>query len=123
MPYKDKSKITQTEKKLWQIYLKKENEKLRKNHVRISEKIKEIRHYFSKVVTTGTWTGSGKIIFKHYDMLIQIWFGSTSTKPLSLGLAAESFSKKQEPSTNKSNFIISNFLIINISITIFNLIK
>ena len=42
-------------------------------------------------------------------MLIQIWFRSTSTKLLSFGLAAESFSKKQEPSSNKSNFIISNF--------------
>ena len=31
-------------------------------------------------------------------MLIQIWFGSTSTKLLSFGLAAESFSKKHSSS-------------------------
>ena len=53
--YRDKNEITQEEQKLWQIYFKEENEKIRKGHVRIPEKIKDIRQNFSKAIVAGTY--------------------------------------------------------------------
>ena len=53
LPYRDKSKINQEEQKLWQIYFEEENEKMRKGHVRIQEKIKD-RQNFSKAVVAVT---------------------------------------------------------------------
>ena len=50
----------------------------------------------------GTRTGSGKIVFEHYDKLVQIWGGSASTEPLSFGVDADSFSEEQESSSSKS---------------------
>ena len=101
LPYRDKNEITQEEEKPWQIYFKEENEKIRKGHVRIQEKIKDIRQNFSKAVVAGTRSGSEKIVFEHYDKLVQIWGGSASTEPLSFGVDADSFSEEQESSSNK----------------------
>ena len=39
LPYRDKNEITQEEQKPLQTYFKEENEKIRKGHVRIQEKI------------------------------------------------------------------------------------
>ena len=50
LPYRDKNEITHEEEKLWQIHFKEETEKIRKSHVRIQEKIKDIRQNFSKAV-------------------------------------------------------------------------
>ena len=72
LPYRD-NEITQEEQKLWQIYFKEENEKIRKGHIRIQEKIKDIRKNFSKALVAGTRIGSGKILFEHFDKLVQIW--------------------------------------------------
>ena len=102
LPYRDKNEITQEEQKPWQIYFKEENEKIRKDHVRIQEKIKDIRHNFSRAVVAGTWSGSGKIVFEHYDKLVKIWGGSVSTEPLSFRVDVDSFSEEQESSSSKS---------------------
>ena len=102
LPYRDKNEITQEEEKPWQIYFKEENEKIRKGHVRIQEKIKDIMQNFSKAVVAGTRSSSKKIVFEHYDKLVQIWGGSASTEPLSFGVDAVSFSEEQESSSNKS---------------------
>ena len=37
---------------------------------RVMEKIKEIRQKFSKAVTSGSRSGSGKLVFEHYDQLV-----------------------------------------------------
>ena len=55
LPHRDKNEITQEEHKIWQIYFKEENEEIRKGHVNIQEKIKDIRQNFSKAVVAGTY--------------------------------------------------------------------
>ena len=50
----------------------------------------------------GTRGGSGKIVFEHYDKLVQILGGSASTEPLSFGVDADSFSEEHESSSSKS---------------------
>ena len=67
---------------------------IRKGHVRIEEKIKDIRQNFSKAVVAGTRSGSGKIVFERYDKLVQIWGGSASTEPLSFEVDVDSFSEE-----------------------------
>ena len=51
----------------------KENEMNRKGHIRIQEKIKDVRQNFSKAVEVGTRSGNGKIVFEHYNKLVQVW--------------------------------------------------
>ena len=50
----------------------------------------------------GTRSRGEKIVFEHYDKLVQISGGSALTEPLSLGVNADSFSEEQEPSSSKS---------------------
>ena len=47
--------------------------------------MKDIRQNFSKAVTTGTRSGSRKIIYEFFDKLVTIWGGS-NTKPLQFGV-------------------------------------
>lgn len=54
------------------------------------EKTKEIRQSFSKAVISGSRSGSGKLVFEHYDSLIKIWGGSANSKPLPFGLSSSS---------------------------------
>ena len=63
-----------------------------------------------------TRSGSGKIVFENYDKLVQIWGGSASTKPLSFGVDADSFSEEQESSSSKVQFYgqLSFFVIISV---------
>ena len=51
---------------------------------RVMEKIKEIRQKFSKAVISGSRSGSGKLVFEHYDQLVSIWGGSANVEPLSV---------------------------------------
>ena len=44
-----------------------------KGKSRIQEKIKEIRQSFSKAVVSGSRSGSGKLVFEHYEKLVSIW--------------------------------------------------
>ena len=62
---------------------------IQRGHQRIQEKIKEIRQSFSKAVIAGTRSGSGKIVYEHYDELVMIWGGSPATEPLSFGVGTE----------------------------------
>ena len=52
---------------------------------RVMEKTKELRQKFSKAVTNGTRSGSGKWVMEFYDDLVFIWGGSAATKPLQFG--------------------------------------
>ena len=51
----------------------KENEMNRKDHIRIQEKIRDVRQNFSKAVEAGARSGNGKIVFEHYNKLVQVW--------------------------------------------------
>ena len=54
-----------------------------------------MRQGFSKAVISGTLSGtrsgSGKLVYEHYDDLRNIWGGSANTKPLSMGVDTCSF--------------------------------
>ena len=78
--------MTEEEKKEFLINQKKENSLIQKGHQRIQEKVKEIRQSFSKAVTAGKRSGSGKIVYEYYDELVRIWGGYPSTEPLSFGV-------------------------------------
>ena len=71
--------------------IKIEKEMIAKGRNRIMEKIKETRQNFAKAVVSGTRSGSGGIVFEHYDRLVEIWGGSANTQPLSFGVAGEDF--------------------------------
>ena len=46
---------------------------------------------FSKAVTTGTRSGSRKIIYEFFDKLVTIWGGSDNTKPLQFGVQSDDY--------------------------------
>ena len=52
----------------------------------MQEKIKEIRQNFSHAAMEGSRSGSGKIVFEHYDLLVQIYEGSALVEPLPFGV-------------------------------------
>ena len=55
---------------------KEEKELMIRSRNRIIEKVKDIRQSFSKAVTTGTRSGSGKIVYEFCDKLVKtswIW--------------------------------------------------
>jgi hypothetical protein len=68
---------------------KDDKDMIKKGYNRVQEKLKEIRQNFSKAVTTGSRSGSGKIVLEHYDQLVQIWGGSPATKPLAFGTSTD----------------------------------
>eukprot|EP00112_Aurelia_sp_Birch-Aquarium-sp1_P020804 Seg5442.1 transcript_id=Seg5442.1/GoldUCD/mRNA.D3Y31 product="hypothetical protein" protein_id=Seg5442.1/GoldUCD/D3Y31 len=70
---------------------KKENDLISKGKNRIIEKVKEIRQNFSKAVTSGTRSGSGKIVCEHYDKLINLWGGCANTTSLPFGVRSADF--------------------------------
>ena len=55
---------------------------------RIQEKTKEIRQSFSKAVVSGSPSGSGKLVFEHYEKLVSIWSGSANIESLSFGISS-----------------------------------
>ena len=69
-PIEDRSK---EDKKKFLAKQKEENSQIQKGHQRIQEKVKEIRQNFSKAVTTGKRSGSGKLIYEFYDELVYIF--------------------------------------------------
>eukprot|EP00112_Aurelia_sp_Birch-Aquarium-sp1_P019756 Seg495.11 transcript_id=Seg495.11/GoldUCD/mRNA.D3Y31 product="hypothetical protein" protein_id=Seg495.11/GoldUCD/D3Y31 len=71
--------------------VKRDNENIRKGYGRVKEKVKEIRQSFSQAVTTGSRSGSGKIVFEHYDRLVSLWGGSAATEPLPFGVEGDMF--------------------------------
>ena len=55
------------------------------------EKIKGIRQDFSKSVVKGSRSGSGKIVYEHWDTFISIWGVSPSTLSLQFGVESHDF--------------------------------
>ena len=88
--------LSKEEKELFHKQRKQENDLITKGHGRIHQKIKEIRQNFSKAVTSGTRSGSGKMVFEFYDELVMIWGGSPASEPLPFGVDLKSFEEKIE---------------------------
>ena len=68
--------------------IKRQTELIVKGKSRIQEKAKEIRQSFSKAVVSGSRSGSGKLVFEHYEKLISIWGGSANIESLSFGISS-----------------------------------
>ena len=79
--------IIDSKENLWQEYITniKQTIKNRKNMInkgksRLNEKVKDMKQNDSKVVINGTRSGSGRIVYEHYNKLVSIWDGSVNTK-------------------------------------------
>ena len=57
---------------------------------RVLEKVKILRQGFSKAIIAGTRSGSGKLVYNHYDNLWDIWARSPNTMPLPTGIDSSS---------------------------------
>ena len=66
----------------------KKRSKYKKEKTRKHEQTNEIRQSFFKAVLLGSCSGSGKLVFKHYDKMISIWNCSANTEPLSFELSS-----------------------------------
>ena len=76
---------------------------IKKGYTRIQEKIKDIRQNFATAVTTGSRSGSGKIVMEHYEQLKSSWGGSPSTEPLDFGVNTNSINSSSEISLSEDN--------------------
>eukprot|EP00112_Aurelia_sp_Birch-Aquarium-sp1_P010557 Seg225.5 transcript_id=Seg225.5/GoldUCD/mRNA.D3Y31 product="hypothetical protein" protein_id=Seg225.5/GoldUCD/D3Y31 len=90
-------KLSKEGKEAFHAKKRKVNDVISWGHARIQENVKEIRQSFSKAVTAGTRSGSGKILDEFYDDLFMIWGGSPSSEPLSFGVGSSSFSESDIP--------------------------
>ena len=91
--------IQELSKEEFECYQKRrrhENDLIAKGHGRIHQKIKEIRQNFAKAVTSGTRSGSGRLVLEFYDELVMIWGGSPASEPLHFGVDTNSFAEKTE---------------------------
>ena len=91
--------MSEEDKKKYSAKRKEENSQIQKGHQRIQEKVKEIRQNFSKAVTKGKRSGSGKLIYEFYDEMVHIWGGYPSTESLTYGIDTESLAHEQPSST------------------------
>ena len=86
--------------------LQREREGVKKGYNRVLEKIKDIRQRFSTAVTTGSRSGSGKIILEYYDKLVLVWGGSAAVEPLNYRIDSScvtEYSTNGENIANESN--------------------
>ena len=90
-------------KKEWETQQKNEKEQIKLGYTRLYEKIKEIRQHFSRAVTSGCRSGSGKMVLEFYDELVQIWCASPLTEPLRCSTSSESVSSTQNESDIKDD--------------------
>lgn len=80
---------------------------------RIKEKVKNIRQDYSKAVMSGTRSGSGKIVFAHYDALSTIWGGSPSAEALPYGVDSQSAMTSVNYGTDGTDEVEPNIIVIN----------
>ena len=73
-----------------------EMDEIKIGYKRVKEKIKSIRQDYSKAVTTGRRSGSGKVVLEFYDDLSMLWGGSPATEPLPFGLDSQSINNNKE---------------------------
>ena len=85
------SEMCKEEKDAHMKKIKLQRDHIKKGYGRIQEKIKEIRQNFSSAVVNGRRSGSGKIVFQHYDRLVKIYGGTASSEPLPAGVDTDTF--------------------------------
>lgn len=81
--------VKEMSKKEYDAYNQKYNSEMNEikmGYKRVKEKIKSIRQDYSKAVTSGRRSGSGKVVLEFYEDLTTLWGGSPSTQPLSFGV-------------------------------------
>ena len=83
--------FNEEEKQILNAKLKEDQKLIAQGYNRVIEKVKILRQGFSKAVISGTRSGSGKLVYDHYDDLRNIWGGSANTEPLSMGVDTCSF--------------------------------
>ena len=74
-----------------------------RGYKRIQEKIKDLRQGFSKAIMNATRSGSGKLVYEHYDRLKQIWGGCPNTEPLTCGIDTSSVNTTQVDSVSEDD--------------------
>ena len=82
--------LNEDEKKRYTAMVKDEKKLILQGYNRVLEKVKILRQGFSKAVTAGTRSGSGKLVYDQYDNLRNIWGGSPNTMPLPTGIDSSS---------------------------------
>lgn len=70
--------------------------------------MKEIRQNFAIAVTSGSRSGSGKIVLDYFDQLKQIWGGSPSTEPLFCGVGIDDITDSHENENTLDTQLASN---------------
>lgn len=67
---------------------KRDDEKscIKKGYDRVKEKIRNVRQVFRAAITKGTRSGSGRIVQDNFELLTEIWGGSSATTSLSFSI-------------------------------------
>ncbi len=103
--------LSKEESKKYHAIWKNEQKQISTGYNRVQEKVKLLRQGFSKALIAGTRSGSGKLVYEHYDTLKKIWGGSPNTNPLPTGIHSSeinedsSFSEFGESDQNSSNYL------------------
>ena len=88
-PSRPLSELNEEEKAAYNAQAKQEKDLISRGHKRVMEKVKDLRQGFSKAVLAGRRSGSGKLVYDHYDELKLIWGGSPNTEPLPSGVDSD----------------------------------
>ena len=72
-PPRQMQELNQQEKAVYDVQSKQENNLISRGHNRILEKAKSLRQGFSKAVLAGGRSGSGTLLYDHYDSLKGSW--------------------------------------------------
>ena len=78
---------------------------------RVHEKVKDMRQNYSKVVVNKTGSGSGRIVYEHYDKLVTVQNGSANTERLAYGVQSDSF---KDDNTSKKVYDNDNNYVLNV---------
>lgn len=100
------TEMTKEEKDIHIKEAKRQREQIKKGYGRIQEKVKEIRQNFSSAMVNGRRSGSGKVVFQHYDRLVKIYGGTASSEPINTGVDTDTFNCLNE--SGESEFIVEN---------------
>ena len=85
--------------------IKVHNQAIIRGRNRVQEKIKEIRQNFSKALINGTRSGSGKVVFSHYETLKEIWGSSANVEALSFGIDTENTAAISTSTSEEDSFV------------------
>ena len=78
---------------------------------RVHEKVKDMRQNYSKGVVNETRSGSGRIVYEHYDKLVTSQDGSANTELLAYGVQSDGF---KDGNTSKKVYDNDNNYVLNV---------